>query len=103
MTQTSPVTVVYSQAPAQSGPASPSIVDLALSQNGKGSAQNGKTDVITSLALGLLSGKKVDRLIDRQIERSRRNSRHPAHRRQMGRVVSFSRRFFRGIRPVDLA
>ena len=62
VTQTSPVTVVYSQAPAQgSQTTSPSIVDLALSQNGNGngSTQNGNADVITSLALGLLSGKKV--------------------------------------------
>jgi hypothetical protein len=36
-------------------------VDLALSQNGNGngSTQNGKADLITSLALALLSGKKV--------------------------------------------
>jgi len=63
VTQTSPVIVVYSQAPAQSGPTSPSIVDLALSQTGNGTTQNGNADVITSLALGLLSGKKVICLI----------------------------------------
>jgi len=62
VTQTSPVTVVYTQAPAQSNPTtSPSMVDLALSQNGNGngSTQNDNPDVITSLAVGLLSGKKV--------------------------------------------
>ena len=62
VTQASPVTVVYSQAPAQGNPTtSPSMVDLAFSQNGNGngSTQNGNADVITSLALGLLSGKKV--------------------------------------------
>ncbi len=62
VTQASPVTVVYSQAPAQSNEStSPSMVDLALSQNGNGngSSQNGNADVITSLALGLLSGKKA--------------------------------------------
>ncbi len=56
------MTVVYSQAPAQSNQStSPSMVDLALSQNGNGngSSQNGNADVITSLAVGLLSGKKV--------------------------------------------
>jgi hypothetical protein len=59
VTQTSPVSVVYTQAPAQSGPTSPSIFDLALSKNGNGSTQNGDADVISSLALDLLSGMKV--------------------------------------------
>jgi hypothetical protein len=58
VTQPSPVNVVYTQAPAQSGSTSPGMVDMALSQNGNGSTQNDSADVITSLALDLLSGKK---------------------------------------------
>jgi hypothetical protein len=58
VTQASPVNVVYTQAPAQSGSTSPGMVDMALSQNGNGSTQNDNADVITSLALDLLSGKK---------------------------------------------
>jgi len=61
VTQANPVTVVYSQAPAQSSNQTtpPSMVDLALSQNGNGSTQNGNADVIASLAADLLAGKKV--------------------------------------------
>ena len=60
VTQASPVNVVYTQAPAQSSSTSPSMVDMALSQNGNGSTstQNGNVDVITSLALDLLCGQE---------------------------------------------
>ena len=91
VTQASPVTVVYSQAPAQSNSTSPSMVDMALSQNGNGSTstQNGNADVITSLALDLLSGKKSRSSPDHPDRWPEpRNPRHPALPHKMGRVVS---------------
>jgi hypothetical protein len=61
VTQASALTVMYHAAAAGKGGSSSteSLIDLALSQNGNGSTKKDNADVITSLALNLLSGKKV--------------------------------------------
>jgi hypothetical protein len=60
LTEASPLTVMYSPTASLQGDAmSPvGLIDLVLSQNNN-TAKKGKSDVIASLALGLLSGKKV--------------------------------------------
>jgi hypothetical protein len=61
VTQASALTVMYNPAaPAQGVSSSTAgLVDLALSQNGNGTSRKDNSDVIASLALDLLSGKKV--------------------------------------------
>jgi hypothetical protein len=62
LTQASPLTVLYSSAaPTQHGGSSSmtGLVDLALSQRDNSTARKDNSDVIASLALGLLRGKKV--------------------------------------------
>jgi hypothetical protein len=58
VTQAPAINVVYSEAPTQGGTTTVGILDTALSQTGNGSTdKNGTSDVITSLAKDLLSGK----------------------------------------------